>query len=318
MALARRDFLKLSLATAAAPIGAHLVARNASAQPKPTPGADKLTAYQDGPQIWIRWANQLLTSYRAHPTQKYPYLYPLAGPVTGLSLTSESSTPYPHHRSLLFACDRVNGGNYWQGPVAGGQIVSTELKLGQCTPESAEILDRCEWRKPGQKPVMTDQRKFLIRVINPGLRTIDVDIQWTAVEPVTIEKTNHSLFALRAAHDITPWGGGTLFSSEGKSGEKDTFGRPAAWCTFYGKRQGIASESTEGIALMDHGKNPWKDCPWFTRDYGFISPSGLNFQDKPWKLEAGKTIQLAYRVVLYAGTPRDASLQELWQAWVED
>ncbi len=301
MALARRDFLKLSLATAAAPIGVQLASRDASAQIKPVAGADKLTVYQDGPQIWVRWANQLLTSYRAHPTQKYPYLYPLAGPVTGLSLTSESSVPYPHHRSLFFACDRVNGGNYWQGPAAGGQIVSTELKLGQCTPESAEILDRCEWRKPGEKPVMTDQRKFLIRVINPGLRTIDVDIQWTAVQPVTIEKTNHSLFSLRAAPDITPWGG---------------FGRPAAWCTFYGKRPGIPG-ALEGIALMNHGRNPWKDCPWFTRDYGFISPSGLNFQDKPWKLEAGQSVRLAYRVVLYAGTPGDASLQELWQAWVE-
>jgi hypothetical protein len=38
------------------------------------------------------------------------------------------------------------------------------------------------------------------------------------------------LFAVRAAHDITPWGGGRLVSSEGEEGEAQTFGNPARWC----------------------------------------------------------------------------------------
>ena len=66
--LPRRSFLKLSLAAAAAPVGAHFVASTAAAQPKPVRGADKLTAYQveaGNPHIWVRWANRLLTSYRA-------------------------------------------------------------------------------------------------------------------------------------------------------------------------------------------------------------------------------------------------------------
>jgi hypothetical protein len=76
-----------------------------AAEIEPEPGADKLTAYQDGPQVWVRWNNAQLTGYRAHATQKYPYFFPLAGPLTGLSLTTESSVPYPHHRSVLLACD---------------------------------------------------------------------------------------------------------------------------------------------------------------------------------------------------------------------
>ena len=111
-AATRRGFLKGSLA-AAIPLGIPWVGATAVAQIKPEPGSDKLTAYQDGPQIWVRWANILVTSYRAHPSQKYPYLDPFAGPISGLSLTAETSTPYPHHRSVFFACDRVNGGNAW-------------------------------------------------------------------------------------------------------------------------------------------------------------------------------------------------------------
>jgi hypothetical protein len=36
----------------------------------------------------------------------------------------------------------------------------------------------------------------------------------------------------------------------------------------------------EGIALLDHPGNPWSPCKWFTRDYGFISPSPFNWLDQ--------------------------------------
>jgi len=298
----------------AVPAGLSAGATGSAAPILPEPGSDQLTAYQDGPQIWVRWANRLLTCYRAHPTQKYPYLYPIAGPVTGLSLTTESSVPYPHHRSVLFACDRVNGGNYWQGPAEQGQIVSEGPRLGPVTPESAEIRDQCFWRKPGQDPVMTDQRVFTVRRIDAQRFWIDAEITWTATEHVTITRTNHSLFALRAAVDLIPWSGGTLVNSEGQAGEKETFGRPAAWCTYF-HRRGASGEVVEGVALMHHPDNPWKHCPWFTRDYGFISPTPFYFLEKPWELAKGQSVQLRYRVVGYAGTPQQAELAAMYQAW---
>ena len=311
----RRDFLAWSLAVAAAPAVVRSPAKPAAGPIKPQPGADKLTAYQFGPQIWIRWADDPMTCYRAHPTQKYPYFYPLSGPISGLSLTSESGSSYPHHRSLLFACDRVNGGNYWQGEVVAGQIVSKGPKLGPCTPESAEIVDECEWRKPGQPVVMRDQRRFKIAVAGPRLRTLDAEITWTAVADATLLKTNHSLFALRAARDITPWGGGTLVNANGQEGERATFGQAAAWCAYYGKRQGNPGV-VEGIALLDHPKNPWSPCKWFTRDYGFISPTPMNFLEKSMELAAGKSVSLRYRVLLFAGSPKEAGVEQLYRAWV--
>lgn len=315
--LARRHFLKLSLA-AAGPACLGLSAGPARAEPKPVPGADQLTAYQLGPHIWIRWANNLLTSYRAHPTQKYPYFYPLTGPASGLSLTTETSLPYPHHRSMVFACDKVNGGNYWQGELAAGQIISTGPRLGECTPTTAEIFDQCEWKQPEGPVVMRDERKFTVTVAGPNLRLIDAEIKWIAAEDVTIPRTNHSLFALRAAPDLSVWGGGTLVNSEGASGEKDTFGKPAAWCGYHGKRllpQEIPGDVIEGIALMDHPNNPWAPCPWFTRDYGFISPTPFNFRDEPWQLPAGESVALRYRVVLHTGTPEEAQLDKLYRDW---
>lgn len=307
----RRELFRWS--ATAAPAAIFLAGRGARGQPKPEPGADKLTAYQDGPQIWVRWNNLLVTSYRAHPTQKYPYLYPLSGPLSGLSLTSETSVPFPHHRSLLFACDRVNGANYWQGPVALGQIVSAGLRLGQVTAQSAEIFDHCQWRVPGKPAAMTDSRKFTVQVASPRLRWIDAEITWTAVENVKVQRTNHSLFALRASPDIIPWSGGSLVNSQGSTGEKGTFGQKAAWCAYWGKRLG--AHVVEGIALFDHPANPWAPSPWFTRDYGFISPTPMNFLDQPWELAEGRSIVLRYRVVLFAGDPKEAELERLYAQW---
>ena len=327
--LPRRDFLKRSLTAAAAvPLGAQLAPSTALAQPKPVPGADKLTTYQvepGNPHIWVRWGNRTLTSYRAHGSQKYPYMYPVTGPVSGLSLTTETALPYPHHRSLLFACDRVNGGNFWQSNLPAGQILSTGPSLGRCTPESAEILDRCEWRKPGGPLVCKDQRKITVTVVGPTLRWIDFEIEWIAVQDLTVQRTNHSLFSLRAAADITPWGGGTLINADGQSGEKATFGKPSAWCGYHGRRRNMPGNNVpgsdvpgnivEGIAILDHPQNPWSPCPWFTRDYGFISPTPFNFIEKPWQMPAGDSVTLRYRVVLHAGDHKDADLDGIYKAW---
>jgi hypothetical protein len=309
----RRTFLRSSIA--AAPLGAAAVARAASAAQFAAPEPETLTAYQDGPQVWVRSDNQPVASYRAHPTQKYPYIYPAAGPATGLSLTTETSLPWPHHRSMLFACDRVNGGNYWQNDPIHGRIVSRGPKLGRVTPESAEILDPCEWSKPGGPVVCRDERTITVALVDPRTRLIDWEIRWTAVEDLVVQKTNHSLFAIRAAADVTPLEGGELVDSEGRSGEKATFGKPAAWCGFFGKRAGGAGEVVEGIALFDHPKNPWSPCPWFTRDYGFLSPTPMNFLETDWRLPAGESVVMRYRVVLHAGDPAEAGLDQLWKTW---
>ncbi len=309
----RRQFLKLSLMAAAAPMAARLDAA-APAAKAPTEDPSGLTAYQLGPQIWIRWNNRPLTCYRAHRSQKYPYLFPLSGPASGLSLTDETTLPYPHHRSCFFGCDKVNGGNYWQEGYETGQILSTGPKLATEARDNIVIADACEWQKPGGPVIMRDQRKISIKVPNEKVRFIDWEITWQAVEDITVQKTNHSLFSIRAALDITPKGGGNLVNAEGDTGEKGTYGKKSAWCDFYGKRAG-QPDVTEGIAILDHPKNPWAPTEWFTRDYGFASPTPHYFLEKPWTLAAGKSVSLKYRVVLHTGDPRQAGLDTIFKQW---
>jgi hypothetical protein len=276
---------------------------------------DGLTHYQIGPHIWVRWRNEPLLSYRAHPTQKMPYVFPLAGPASGLSLTAESALPWPHHRSLFFGCDQVNGGNYWQDELERGQVVSRGPSIAAATASSVDIVDACDWRRPGQPVQMTDERRLTVSVPGDHHRVIDIDITWRAEVDVTIAKNNHALCAIRAAADVTPLGGGRLVSSEGLEGEAGTFGKPARWCAFVGRRTRAKGEPMEGIALMDHPANPWAPCPWFTRDYGFMSPTPFNWIAAPWRLPAGQAVRLRHRVVLFAGDVQEAELDRLYKDW---
>lgn len=311
----RRSFLRVSAGAAALAAARAAGSEPAQTQRRVEPGTEELTHYQLGPHIWVRWHNELLLGYRAHPTQKYPYFFPVGGPASGLSLTAESSLPWPHHRSLFFGCDFVNGGNYWQDTLERGQIVSRGPKVAEATKTSAVVVDACEWRQPGQPVQLTDERRFTLAVPNARLRILDADITLRAAVDVTIQKTNHALFAVRAVQDVTPWGGGRLVSSEGAEGEKQTFGKPARWMAFFGRRTQARGEPVEGIALMDHPQSPWAPCPWFTRDYGFMSPMPFNWIEKPWQLAAGQSVRIRHRVVTFAGDPQEAGLDQLHKEW---
>ncbi|MFC1596964.1 PmoA family protein [Planctomycetota bacterium] len=285
---------------------------------EPVPDSKGLTVYQNGANILIRLDNLPVLGYRAHPTLKYPYFCPLNGPVSGASLSSESALPYPHHRGLWLGCDPVNGGNYWaDNDLATGQIRSVELALDPdaTTESSVTFTEKCHWVREGGGTPFRDERRYVVSVAGEPIRLIDCDFTLIAHEPIEIKRAKHSFFAMRAAPDISPSYGGVLMNSEGGVGAEGTYGKQATWCGFHGKRA-FRPEVVEGIAIMDHPGNFGGNCPWFTRDYGHLSPSPFNFLDKPWRMEEGEILELKYRVVLHAGTPQQAGLDTIYDQWI--
>ncbi len=316
--IARRSLLKGALATTAVWTLSNVRPHSAAARDytAPVPESENLSAYLNGGQLLLRWNNVTTAAYRASPAQKYPYLHPLCGPVSGLPLTSESSLPYPHHRGVWLGCDPLNGGNYWSdGPLEEGQIRSTRLEVTGSSPRHATLRNDCEWIRPAAPSPLRDERELTFRIVNDRIHVVDVDLRLFARQDITIKRAKHSLFAMRCAPDIAPMYGGTLINSEGGIGAKGTYGKPAAWCGYFGRRA-QRPDVVEGIAIFDHPENPWAPCPWFTREYGHLSPSPFNYLEKPWHLQRGKELRLRYRVVLHAGDPKSAGLDDLHKAWL--
>jgi len=271
-----------------------------------------LEVEQTSSTIAVRVGGNLFTTYRFSPSQKYPYFWPVCGPISNRSLTTESSQPWPHHHSLFFGCDRVNGWNFWQEGNDRGQIVSRSPRVTEKGPARVVIEDVCDWRVPGQPPVLEDHRRIVIQAPLPSLRHIDFHIRLVPIVEVKIEKTNHSLFSVRMEPHLGAARTGKMVNAEGLSGEKATFGQKSAWCDCYGD----SGWGTEGIAILDHPANRWFPTTWFTRDYGFLSPTPMNWLGKEgMQLKKGEALELHYRVVAHGGDCWEADLAALFGKW---
>jgi hypothetical protein len=265
-----------------------------------------INAVKTGLRIDITINGKFFTSYLFPENEKYPFFFPLNGPASGGSVTSMRNAEYPHHSSLFFGCDLVNGGNYWQEGLDRGRIISINTRIEKEGGDSVIISDECIWSRPDAPSPVRDFRRFIITSPSSDIYQIDVEITMEMLMDVHILKTNHSLFSARIAPDLSVNNGGTMINAEGGKGEKETFGKNSAWIDYYGKR----GTSIEGIAIIQHPSNPWYPSPWFTRDYGFMSPTPFYWPSNNVEtfFEKGTRIRLRYRVLVHAGTSADVDI----------
>lgn len=275
-------------------------------------GQTKIVAEKHHSKIDVLINKNLFTSYIFSEDEKYPFFFPVNGP-SNSSVTSMRNGNYPHHSSLFFGCDKVNGGNYWQEGLERGQIISLRADIIESGNDKVVIEAENIWRRPNANSPIKDFRKITITAPSNDLFQIDFDITMEMLMDVTIDKTNHSLFSGRMDADLAVTNGGTMVNANGDKGEKGTFGKRSPWIDFYGKR----GDKIEGMAIMQHPSNEWYPSPWFTRDYGFFSPTPMYWpaNDKETTLKKGQTIQLKYRVLVHAGDVASAKIAEQFELY---
>jgi hypothetical protein len=266
----------------------------------------QITAEKTGSRIDVTINKKFFTSYIFSCEDKYPCFFPVNGPLSGGSVTSMRNSEYPHHSSLFFGCDQVNGGNFWQEGLERGRIVSLNAEIRKQGKDSAVITNECIWSRPGASPPVRDDRIIIITASSPAIYQIDFIIRLEMLEDVTIRKTNHSLFSARISADLSVKNGGTMINAEGRSGEMETFGKPSPWMDCYGRR----GSYIEGIAILQHPDNPWYPSPWFTRDYGFFSPTPMYWPEngKEIFMPKGTVLNLKYRVLVHGGDYKQAAI----------
>ena len=275
--------------------------------------AARITAEKVGSKINVTIDGRFFTSYIFSEDEKYPFFYPVNGPVSGGSVTSMRNAVYPHHTSLFFGCDLVNGGNYWQEGLERGRIISVNALIEKQGGDSVVITDECIWSRPGALSPVKDTRRYTIISPSAAMTLIDVEITMEMLMDVHIKKTNHSLFSARMAADLAVTNGGTMINAGGAKSEKDTFGKGSPWIDFYGKR----GDTIEGLAIMQHPSNPWYPSPWFTRDYGFISPTPMYWPENGEEtfMKEGTKLRLRYRVVVHAGDHLEAKIAQEFEKY---
>jgi hypothetical protein len=272
-----------------------------------------VTAVKTGSRIDITAGNKFFTSYHFQDDEKYPFFFPVNSPLSGAGVTSMRNGIWPHHSSLFFGCDRVNGGNYWQEGPERGRIVSLGARIVEAKGERVVIEDECIWKRPDAEAPILDRRKITVTAPSEKVFQLDFDIEMEMLMDVTIEKTNHSLFSVRIDPDLSVEQGGRMVNAGGREGEKATFGEASPWMDCYGTRR----TGVEGIAVMQHPSNPWFPSPWFTRDYGFLSPTPMYWPEngKETRLKKGEKLTLHYRVLVHAGDTKQAGIATAFEQY---
>lgn len=276
----------------------------------------KVTATKVGDHIDVVIDGIFFTSYHFSDSEKYPYFFPVNG-LSEASVTSMRNGVYPHHTSLWFGCDMVNGGNYWQEGLERGCIISTGATIKESGAERVVIEDECIWKRPDAQSPITDRRVITISRPHSDYYQIDFDITLRMQMDVEILKTNHSLFSARIDPDLAVRRGGTMVNAEGEMGEKENFGKPSPWISCYGMREGFG---TEGITILQHPSCYGYPSEWFTRDYGFISPTPMYWpkDDISTKFKDGEQISYRYRVIIHKGDCKEVGIDKLFESYSKE
>ena len=150
--------------------------------------AAKIEAVKVGSKINVTIDNKYFTSYIFSDDEKYPFFYPVNGPVSGGSVTSMRNGEYPHHSSLFFGCDLVNGGNYWQEGLERGRIISVNAEIIKQGGDTVLIKDECIWSRPGAISPVKDTRTITITAPSATVSQIDIEITMEMLIDVTNKK----------------------------------------------------------------------------------------------------------------------------------
>lgn len=270
-----------------------------------------VTAEKIGSKIDVYIDDSFFTSYIFSQDEKYPFFYPVNGP-SGASITSIRNSNYPHHSSLFFGADYVNEGNYWQEGIDEGQIISVKTDILESGDDRVVIANECLWVRQGADSPIKDTRRITITSPDENIYKIMFEISLHALQDVTIERNNHSLFSGRMDPDLAVINGGTMINADGDKGEDGTFGKVSDWITYYGER----GNGVEGMTIMQHPENDWPKAPWFTRDYGFFSPTPIYWpedEEAGTTIRMGETVNLKYGVIVHAGAPDEAGIPGLFE-----
>ena len=289
----------------------------------------KLTE-EDG-HVTVTVDGELFTRYVSKDMAK-PILYPIVGPY-GVHMTrnypmrkdvDNEATDHPHHESLWFTHDEVNGANFWSAhpsKAKAGQgmarVVQTEIKIDGHT-----LHAKNEWRDADNKVLFTDDR-----VIGFGSdassRHIDYQITIHASHgDVRFGDTKEGTMAIRTHPrlriDSNKKHGnhtavGHAVNSEGHK-DKDVWGKRAKWIDYFGVVEG----HVVGIAIFDHPSNLRHPTWWHARTYGLVAanPFGVHdFEGKPdgtgdYTIANGSSLTQRYRFVFHQGDAESSEIEK--------
>ena len=271
-----------------------------------------LAAAEDQP-IEIRVDDRPAASLYWSEKWDKPFLYPIrtmSGKVISRRWPLEphdgDSNDHAWHRGFWYGHGDINGADYWREQ--GRDKTSRLIAKGRPERTKAGVAIELAMTPPAGKPMGSMRQEFRF-TDTKTLRMLDatITIRADAGQALKFGDSDDGGFAFRLNEAFREDKGARLRNSEGLSGTKDIWGKPARWTDFSAEVSG----SRAGVAMLDHPANLRHPTRWHARGYGLnaANPFALkSFTKDPaadgsYTLPAGEKLVLRYRAVIYEGSP---------------
>jgi hypothetical protein len=285
--------------------------------------AASLLAADERP-LEIRVGDRVATSLYWGEAWDKPFLYPIrtvSGKVLSRGWPIEprdgDSTDHTWHRGIWYGHGDISGQDFWreQGRDKTARLVVKSRPRVQGSAVSVELA----MVPPSGKSIGSMRQEF--RVTDHGeVRSVDavITIMADAGQALTFGDTDDGGFAFRLSKAFREDKGARLCNSDGLTGTKNIWGKPARWVDYSASADGAPA----GVAILDHPSNLRHPSRWHARPYGLnaANPFALkSFTKDPaangsYKLSQGGELVLRYRTLVYDGAP---DIERLYAAYAK-
>lgn len=267
------------------------------------------------------------TSYRYGPEfPNKPVFYPVMSP-NGARVNREypmvpkvpgESADHPHHESMFFTYDMVNGTNFWNSEKTGRRIEARETRV-----DGRTLVSLLSWKdKDGN--VVLDETKRVTFGGGADVFWMDHDITLTAgAVDVKMGDTKEGAFAIRLNDTLKEAGGsGRFINAAGLETAANVWGKTSAWNAIRGAVKEPAGEKDVTVAIYAHPSGLNFPPYWHSRDYGLFSanPFGRKGYDpaapeRITTLAKGESLRVRFRVAVYSAKVDKTRLDQEFAAF---
>jgi hypothetical protein len=251
-----------------------------------------------------------------------PFLHPLltiAGgpdPVTRafpVDPLPGDSTDSPHHRGLTIGAQKVNGQDFWENDPSSrgpgkGAIEFKELTAVAGGDDRGTLSTMAHWVSAEGRLWLVERRTMTFYSKPVDRRTLDIDLELEAIEPVTFDDQQSAIIGLRLALPFDTHYDGWVANAAGGLNEPGVRGRRSPWLVWIGITSG---GQRMGVAILDHPSNLNHPTRWEVQDKGFMMANpfgGRAFaafdpaaasENATYVMNRGGKLRLRYRILIY-------------------
>jgi hypothetical protein len=253
-----------------------------------------------------------------------PVFYPIVSP-NGARVNREypmvekvpgESADHPHHQSVFFTYDEVNGTNFWNPERTGRRIQQREARV-----EGSAIVASLDWKDKDGRVLLDETKRATFGGASDVFWLDHASTLRAPTVAVSMGDTKEGAFGIRLNDTLKELGGsGRYVNAEGLETAANVWGKTSPWVAIRGAVTDRTGRHDVTVAIFAHPSGLNHPPYWHARDYGLfaVNPFARKGYDpsapeRITRLAVGGQLTVRFRLAVYSGQVNKARLDRDYQ-----